>query len=223
MKHVVIEQICDPVNWELRGDEYPYFESAINFWNFNTGRSDEQVVRLPLLGVKPKKTFYVCDRADNFIYNGYDKAAAEAVAREKNTVVFNGPMVLPQDQFLVLVRAGDVSIVAGEDRTNRCLLFVAGLARTPKVHADTTARVLVYNARWRDGSSGGMGEAFLAVLLEAGQRLVFTDSNSDGSKFADIYTWDGADIIHVCPPLEVYERKKELKELTVRQARALAI
>jgi hypothetical protein len=197
MKHIILTNA-----WEYGTDPFPAYRANLVY-----GRNKRDRAFLPVKGVTPITTYTVtADYGRTTLYSGSDKAKAEATKtqyetekKEKGEYGYAemkvGLPTLPEGKFRVIKtkEKGTILVVPGEDKTNRCLLFVgsAGGFRggVGVVNDGTTGTIL------KECSAGNACESSteVIVLLEIGQSVAF---HTWGRRTNEVYlyTWNGEEM-----------------------------
>ena len=195
MKHILMS-----TGWSFSIEPFPAYRSELVF-----GRNKRDREFLPVQNVAPVVTYTVtADYGKTVLYQGMDKAAAEAakaVYDEQNKGSWKTANLqatqptLPEGKFKVIKtkEKGTILVIPGEDKTNRCLLFVGcsgGFRGGESVLQDgTTATIL------KTCSAGNNCESRteVIVLMEVGQTVAFYTYGRRTNEVY-LYTWDGTEV-----------------------------
>ncbi len=199
MLHVTLSK-----SWEYNTEPFPAFRCNLVY-----GRNKRDREFLSVKDVTPVIN-YTVTADNNVLYSGSDKVAAEKAKADFDAKPLEpgnpewsrnyadlkvGLPTLPRDNFRVIKtkEKGTILIVPGEDKTNRCLLFVGcngGFRGGESILQDgTTGQIL------KQCSAGNACESSTeaVVLLEIGQSIAF---HTYGRRTNDVYvyTWTGTAI-----------------------------
>jgi len=195
MKHILLS-----TGWSFSTEPFPAYRSELVF-----GRNKRDREFLPVQNVSPVVIYTVtADYGKTELYKGSDKAAAEAAEAaydEQNKDSWKSANLqatqptLPEGKFKVIKtrEKGTILVVPGDDRSNRCLLFVGcdgGFRGGESVLQDgTTATIL------KTCSAGNACESRTEVitLMEVGQTVAFY-SYGRRTNEVYVYTWDGTEV-----------------------------
>lgn len=194
--------------WDFGNDPFPAFRANLVYGQNKRARAFLPVVRE--FQLKRPCVVTSCDGAT--IYEGTDKAAAEAVTKEYNAqqaaahsnldrlfapkaILREGPAVLPEGKFRIIKtkEKGTTLVVPGDENTNRCLLFVGcegGFRGGVRImECDTTGALL---AKCEAGNACDSSVETIA-LLDVGQSVAF---HTWGRRTNEVYayTWTGVEI-----------------------------
>lgn len=195
MKHILLS-----TGWSFSTEPFPAYRASLVF-----GRNKRDREFLPVQNVSPVVIYTVtAEYGKTELYKGSDKAAAEAAKAtydEQNKDSWKSANLqatqptLPEGKFKVIKtkEKGTILVIPGEDRTNRCLLFVgcsSGFRGGETVLQNgTTANIL------KTCSDGNAFESRTEViaLMEVGQAVAF---HTYGRRTNEVYvyTWDGTEI-----------------------------
>jgi hypothetical protein len=197
MKHIMLSNA-----WEYGTDPFPAYRANLVY-----GRNKRDREFLPVKDVTPITTYTVtADYGRTTLYSGSDKTKAEAAKtqyetekKEKGEYGYAemkvGLPTLPEGKFRVIKtkEKGTILVVPGEDKTNRCLLFVGcagGFRGGVGVIKDGTTGTIL-----KECSAGNACESSteVIVLLEPGQSIAF---HTYGRRTNEVYlyTWNGAEV-----------------------------
>lgn len=197
MKHIMLSS-----SWEFSTDPFPAYRANLVY-----GRNKRDREFLPVKDVTPITTYTVtADYGRTTLYSGSDKARAEelkakyeAEKKEKGEYGYAELKVslptLPENRFRVIKtkEKGTILVVPGEDKTNRCLLFVGcagGFRGGVGVISDGTTGTIL-----KECSAGNACEssAEVIVLLEQGQSVGF---HTSGRRTNEVYKyiWNGTEV-----------------------------
>lgn len=202
MKHIMLSSA-----WEYGTDPFPAYRANLVY-----GRNKRDREFLPVKDVTPITQYTVtADYGKTVLYVGTDKAAAEAVKAKYDTEqkakaesssywtptadLKAGLPTLLEGAFRVIKtkEKGTILVVPGEDKTNRCLLFVGcagGFRGGVSVLKDGTTGMILKTC-----SAGNNCESSteVIVLLEQGQSVAF---HTYGRRTNEVYqyTWNGAEV-----------------------------
>jgi len=192
MKHIMLSSA-----WKFEVEPFPAYRVNLVY-----GRNKWAREFLPVKGVNPITTYTVtAECGQSVLYTGTDEAKAkevkEAYDAEQKTwerANFNVSLpTLPEDKFRVIKtrEKGTILIVPGEEKTNRCLLFVGcagGFRGGESVLKDGTTGTIL-----KICSAGNACESSteVIVLLEPGQTIAFHTFGRRTNE-AYLYTWNGA-------------------------------
>lgn len=111
-----------------------------------------------------------------------------------NGIVPDGNGVLQENAFKVIkTKEGAILIVAGEDTTPRCLLFVGssgGFRGGVEVFAEATTGRVLKNCSASNACESGME---IAALLDLGQSVAFYSTGRRTDQ-VEVYTWNGTEV-----------------------------
>ena len=193
--------------WEYGTDPFPAYRVNLVY-----GRNKRDRQFLPVKDVTPMTQYTVtADYGKTVLYAGTDKAAAEAAkakydaeqkAKAKSSSYWTptadlkaGPPTLPENKFRVIKtrEKGTILVVPGEDKTNRCLLFVGcagGFRGGVSVLKDGTTGAILKTC-----SAGNACESSIEVivLLEPGQSIAFWSYGRHTNEVYQ-YTWNGTEV-----------------------------
>lgn len=196
MKHILMS-----TGWTYSNEPFPAYRSELVF-----GRNKRDREFLAIKNIAPEVIYTVtADYGKTELYKGSDKAAAEAAKAtydEQNKGTWKSANfqatqpTLPEGKFKVIKtkEKGTILVVAGEDKSNRCLLFVGcagGFRGGESVLQDgTTATIL------KTCSAGNACESRteVIVLMEVGQTVAFY-SYGRRTNEVYLYTWDGTEVV----------------------------
>ena len=204
MKHVLLSDA-----WEFSTEPFPAYRANLVY-----GRNKRDRAFLPVKDVMPVTQYTVtADFGKTVLYSGTDKATAEAVKvqydaeqrakAEKDSPSWRVPTAeiraglptLPQDKFRVIKtkEKGTILVVPGEDKTNRCLLFVGcegGFRGGVSVLEEGTTGTILKKC-----SAGNACESSVEVivLLEPGQSIAFHTYGRSANEVY-VYTWNGVSV-----------------------------
>ena len=207
MKHIMLSSA-----WTFGVEPFPAYRTSLVY-----GRNKQDREFLPVKGVIPVPRYTVVGETFGgygapILYVGTDKAVADKVAAEYNEKQVEqklgeasswtptahiqvGSMELPEGEFRVIKtkEKGTILVVPGEDKTNRCLLFVGctgGFRGGVGVVKDGTTGSLL-----KECSAGNNCEsrAEVIALLESGQSVAFHTSGRRTDEVY-LYTWSGSEV-----------------------------
>lgn len=199
MKHVTISN-----QWKWSEEPFPAFRAELVF-----GRHKWDREFLPVKNVYPVVTYTVtAEYKEHLLYKGtseteakeaeekWDKRKIEEKDHCNKAYMERSHPTLPENQFRVIKtkEKGTILVVPGEDKTDRCLLFVGceGGSRggVEILEEFTTSQIL------KTCSAGNAGTSAIETicLLSPGQTIVFYSWGRGGVKTVYTYTWDGTKV-----------------------------
>jgi len=201
MKHIMLSNA-----WEFGTDPFPAYRVNLVY-----GRNKRDREFLPVKDVTPMTQYTVtADYGKTVLYIGTDKTAAESAKAKYDAAkrvekpesswtptadLKAGLPTLPEGKFRVIKtkEKGTILVVPGEDKTNRCLLFVGcagGFRGGVSVLKDGTTGTILKTC-----SAGNACESSteVIVLLEPGQSIAFWTHGRHTDEVYQ-YTWNGVEV-----------------------------